>query len=197
MRLINTIFFLILAGQLSIVFGCKSAKEKASSDTSKERSVVNTNTLGCISGDCVNGTGTMIYAIGLKYVGEFKDGLRDGMGSLDFPNGDNYTGAFKQDKRSGQGKYSWASGDFYAGDFKNSQLSGNGVYTFQSGGVYDGSFIEDGNKGKGSFLPGDSKSLNCELESKKVLCDSTKDTKATIERRIQAPVTRKRFEGNK
>jgi len=39
----------------------------------------------CIEGNCVNGTGTMIYYSTQKYVGEFKDGKRYGQGTLYLP----------------------------------------------------------------------------------------------------------------
>ena len=50
----------------------------------------------CISGDCANGYGTVIFEDGNKYVGE----------------GKNY-------KRHGQGTFTWAIGDQYVGEFIN------------------------------------------------------------------------------
>ena len=52
----------------------------------------------CI-GDCVNGYGTLTFAAGTKYVGQWKDG-----------------------KRNGQGTYAWADGRKYVGQFKNDQI---------------------------------------------------------------------------
>ena len=34
----------------------------------------------CIEGDCVNGKGNQVYSTGHKYIGEFKNGMRDGEG---------------------------------------------------------------------------------------------------------------------
>ena len=34
----------------------------------------------CVSGDCQNGFGGIIYPNGDKYIGDFKNGLRDGFG---------------------------------------------------------------------------------------------------------------------
>ena len=39
----------------------------------------------CVEGDCVNGKGTMVYSTGHKYVGEFRNGLRDGQGFMSMP----------------------------------------------------------------------------------------------------------------
>jgi hypothetical protein len=47
--------------------------------------------------------GTLTYANGAKYVGEFKDGKLNGQGAFTFANGYKYVGEFKDDKRNGQG----------------------------------------------------------------------------------------------
>ncbi len=49
---------------------------------------------GCISGDCVNGYGTFIWASGDKYVGEWKDGKPDGKGKKTYKNGKIEEGRF-------------------------------------------------------------------------------------------------------
>ena len=35
----------------------------------------------CIKGNCINGQGTLTYADGRKYFGEFKDGKKHGQGT--------------------------------------------------------------------------------------------------------------------
>ena len=52
---------------------------------------------------------------GEKYVGEFKDGQKDGQGTYTFPNGKKYVGEFKDGKMHGQGTYTWPSGQKYVG----------------------------------------------------------------------------------
>lgn len=52
----------------------------------------------CVSGDCVNGQGTQLYADGSKYIGQFKNGLSEGQGQLVLPNGEKYVGNFKNDE---------------------------------------------------------------------------------------------------
>ena len=54
--------------------------------------------------------GTVAYASGNKYVGEFKDGKRHGKGAYTFTNGNKYVGEFKDDYFSGQGTFTLANG---------------------------------------------------------------------------------------
>ena len=49
----------------------------------------------CISGDCVNGYGTYVWDDGAKYVGEYKNNVREGLGTFTFPDGVEYVGKFK------------------------------------------------------------------------------------------------------
>ena len=44
------------------------------------------------------------------YVGEYKDGKRDGQGTCTFANGDKYDGEWKSGQLHGQGTYTFASG---------------------------------------------------------------------------------------
>jgi hypothetical protein len=45
---------------------------------------------GCISGDCENGTGTFLFEIGHKYIGEWKNSKFHGTGTYYLENGDIY-----------------------------------------------------------------------------------------------------------
>lgn len=74
----------------------------------------------CVSGNCVNGQGTFIY-YGGKYVGQWKDGKRNGHGTFTtfFPNGGNYVGRWKDDKANGPGTYWTLDGEKYFVKRKN------------------------------------------------------------------------------
>lgn len=73
-----------------------------------------------------NCLGAETYASGDKYVGEFKDGKRNGEGTFTFASGYKYVGEYKDDKPNGQGVAYWAdgavasSGNWSNGNFVNS-----------------------------------------------------------------------------
>ena len=53
------------------------------------------------------GEGTFTWTDGSKYVGMWSSNLKDGPGVLTLANGDTYDGQFKQDKKHGCGKFCW------------------------------------------------------------------------------------------
>ena len=75
---------------------------------------------------------------GEKYIGEMKNGFKDGKGIL-YYNKDNenkrkrYEGDFKNDKIEGKGKMYWNDGDRYEGDFKNDKREGKGKMYYKDG----------------------------------------------------------------
>ena len=102
----------------------------------------------CISGDCENGQGTMIYANGDKYVGEWKNGKPNGQGTYNYgvgPNdGDKYVGEWKDGSKHGQGSYTYANGDNYVGKFSNDKKWGQGVMVNNDGRIlYSGIWVDD------------------------------------------------------
>ncbi|MBP7582552.1 MAG: ankyrin repeat domain-containing protein [Spirochaetes bacterium] len=63
----------------------------------------------CVSGNCINGTGTYYYPNGSTYAGQFSGGYKHGNGVLSWPNGDKFSGSFISDTRY-EGYYYWANG---------------------------------------------------------------------------------------
>ena len=59
----------------------------------------------------------------IKYVGQWKGGLKDGQGSFT-TFGSDYTGEWKNDKMHGQGTYIKAEGTVYKGLFENNNFIG-------------------------------------------------------------------------
>ena len=49
-----------------------------------------------------------------------------------------YIGEFKENIRQGKGKYIWNSKDEYIGDFKNDKIEGRGIYTWENKEIYEG-----------------------------------------------------------
>lgn len=56
---------------------------------------------GCITGDCENGYGVFMYPNGKKYIGEFKNGQKDGLGAETAPNGMYVYGSWKNNNEDG------------------------------------------------------------------------------------------------
>jgi hypothetical protein len=87
------------------------------------------------------------YPSGNKYVGEWKDGKRDGQGTMTDTVGEKYVGEFKDDKRDGQGTFTYTSGEKYVGEFKDGNLNGLGTF-FRS----NGSVVSQGIWAYGNFV---------------------------------------------
>ena len=117
----------------------------------------------------IHGRGTMYYTDGSKYVGESKNGEKEGYGKETFSENDEfgrisfeglfentmfkfgtmiwkthgrYEGNYENNKRSGQGTYSYADGAKYEGQWQNNQYYGHGVYTFAPDDVYKRERVE-------------------------------------------------------
>ncbi len=127
----------------------------------------------CVEGDCMNGTGTMVYSTGHRYTGEFKKGLRDGEGFMILPGGRTlkgrfkyneafegtytysdgkvYTGQWELRERNGRGTMKYADGRLYEGEFRSGLRHGQGAMTWPSGRRYEGDFSKGRRTGKGSM----------------------------------------------
>ena len=107
--------------------------------------------LGCgeINEIC-DGTGTIHYSNG-TYIGECKNGKKEGKGVFTWDSGNKYDGEWKNDKKEGKGVFTWDSGNKYDGEWKNGKKEGKGVYTWDSGDKYDGEWKNGKREGKGVF----------------------------------------------
>mmetsp|Transcript_3595 Transcript_3595/g.6811 ORF Transcript_3595/g.6811 Transcript_3595/m.6811 type:complete len:352 (-) Transcript_3595:62-1117(-) len=75
---------------------------------------------GGFEADVRSGHGKMTYADGSVYEGEWKGGGREGMGVLSLPNDDKYVGMFRDDMKDGPGRFEYAStGKVYAGEWRD------------------------------------------------------------------------------
>ena len=93
---------------------------------------------------------------GEKYIGEMKNGLKDGKGILYYDKDDEkkrkkYKGDFKNDKIEGKGIFYWNDGNRYEGDFKNGKREGNGIYYYNNGDRYEGDYKNGIKEGKGKM----------------------------------------------
>jgi len=89
-----------------------------------------------------NGLGVIINTNKGKYVGEWKDGIKQGQGIFTYGKGkwegEKYEGEFKEGYRHGQGTYTWSDGDKYVGEFKDDKPNGKGTYNITDGDKYVG-----------------------------------------------------------
>ena len=56
-----------------------------------------------VSNDWDDCEGIRTYASGDKYVGEFRDGKRNGLGTYSYASGNKYVGEYRDGKRHGRG----------------------------------------------------------------------------------------------
>jgi len=60
----------------------------------------------CISGDCRDGYGIMVFDDGSYYEGDWRNGKMDGKGSYIYKDGQKYIGSWKSGEINGQGEFS-------------------------------------------------------------------------------------------
>ncbi len=74
--------------------------------------------------------GTKTHSIGVKYVGEWKDGKMHGQGTLTLPNGTKYSGGWQNGDMHGHGTYTYSYNDqdfpgwVVTGIWRNSEFLG-------------------------------------------------------------------------
>ncbi|MEL7328415.1 MAG: pentapeptide repeat-containing protein [Cyanobacteria bacterium J06559_1] len=85
-----------------------------------------------------DGTGTMIYATGNRYDGEYQNGQRSGCGTFTYSNGQRYIGQFAADEFNGQGTWILENGERYIGEFKGNECNGKGTFIFANGSANSG-----------------------------------------------------------
>ena len=87
--------------------------------------------------------GVLSYSSGYKYIGEFKNGNREGHGTESHSNGDKYEGEFKNGNRNGRGTYVYKKGTIYTGEFRDGKKYGQGVLYSTDGTIKVGDWIDD------------------------------------------------------
>ena len=90
-----------------------------------------------------HGHGSLVFAQGDRYDGEFEGGRRSGRGAYTYANGDVYTGMWKKDVREGDGVLRYSNGDVYNGQWANDARSGEGSLVFADGGSFVGQWRDD------------------------------------------------------
>ncbi|HCT30597.1 MAG TPA: hypothetical protein DIW31_07645, partial [Bacteroidales bacterium] len=129
----------------------------------------------CVVGNCQNGWGIIEWKSGEskgdKYIGEFKDGYRDGAGVYFWHSGDKYIGYWSEGVINGYGTQFFSSGSRMSGTFKNSNIVGTsystsgciygncddgfGVWVYETGDMYVGNWSGGYRDGEGTYLYAD------------------------------------------
>lgn len=105
----------------------------------------------CVSGDCKNGYGKIIYSTGNTYEGNFVNVLANGKGKATYANGSIYEGDFVNGKPEGKGIFTITNGEVYIGQFANGAYNGKGKLTYVNGNFYDGDWVKGNKEGQGTF----------------------------------------------
>ena len=105
----------------------------------------------CVSGNCENGTGTLVSTLlgGSKYVGEWRDGKRHGKGTLTFASGTIYVGEWRDGNFHGEGTWT-GYGVKYVGEFVDGNHHGKGTVTWANGDEYVGEWRDHKQHGEGT-----------------------------------------------
>lgn len=83
------------------------------------------------------------------YVGQWKDGARNGRGKQFWKDGSYYEGYWENDMANGLGRVIHADGDVYEGEWVNDKPQGKGIYLHQDGASYTGEWLNDKQHGYG------------------------------------------------
>ena len=87
----------------------------------------------CLSGNCINGKGTLDFDNGSTYSGNFEKCSRHGKGVYTLASGSRYEGEFEHGTRHGKGSFVFASGLRYEGEYKDGKRHGEGLFIFPNG----------------------------------------------------------------
>ena len=84
--------------------------------------------IGFIENRRAAGTGISIYSNHEVYIGEWKNGFREGHGCYFHSCGQKYTGMFSKGKKTGRCVVNYTNGDRYEGELKDNLKDGFGRY---------------------------------------------------------------------
>ena len=88
----------------------------------------------------MHGQGTFNWPGGEQFVGEFRNGKRQGQGryltGAEAEEVEYYQGEWNQDRYHGKGIFVWKDGSRYEGDFNEGKIEGRGTYQWSNGVQY-------------------------------------------------------------
>jgi len=107
---------------------------------------------GYFDGLNFSGYGEFTSAGGLKYKGNFLNGLKEGKGEEIFEENFLFSGNFKNDLKNGEGIYKWNDGAIYSGNFINDNIEGIGKLTLPNKSLYIGEWVDNRIEGIGIYF---------------------------------------------
>jgi len=97
-----------------------------------------------------HGHGTLHFAAGGEYVGDWHHNEMHGVGTRRYPNGNVYVGPYSHNRREGEaGRMYFANGDMYWGNWYGNNMHGQGRYYYASGQRFEGNLVHNQRSGKG------------------------------------------------
>jgi len=87
-----------------------------------------------------------------RYIGEFRENLRNGMGRYFLPDGSVYDGQWRDGTMNGLGIFTWSDGSIYDGVWKDGKRNGQGLLRNIDGFIYDGQWVNNSMEGRGSAI---------------------------------------------
>ena len=103
---------LLILLSVPLLFSCDNKKEETKKNEQETQEEIQTSTRI-----------DTIYADGSQYVGEWKDGKRNGQGTQINANGNKYIGEFNNNDANGQGTYIDTNGDLNISSFGDSPIT--------------------------------------------------------------------------
>ena len=102
----------------------------------------------------LEGSGKFIWENGCYYIGQFKNGKKNGKGIIYYKKGNiMYDGDFLNDKKEGNGKLILKNGQYYIGQFKKGKKHGKGIDYYKNGNImYEGDYLNGKLDGNGKFI---------------------------------------------
>ena len=105
-----------------------------------------------ISNNNINDIGIIKWKNNATYVGEIKNGVKDGIGTFKWPDGTKYEGEFIKDRIEGLGQIYFIDGNVFRGQILNGIPHGYGEFIWNNDNKYCGSYINGKKDGFGIYI---------------------------------------------
>ena len=86
-----------------------------------------------------------------SFIGNFKNGKKNGKGKIIYKDKGIYEGDFVDDEITGTGTYTWINNNQYTGTFLNGEMHGKGKYKWNNGSEYEGEYYRNKREGYGKL----------------------------------------------